>query len=98
MSSPSIIPALRPDGPGQGPPSSSDRSEKLADTTRQFEAYIIRMLLKEMRKGVNESGLFKDRSMEGYNAILDDAIAKRAAEAGSFGLAKQMLEQLETMR
>lgn len=71
------------------------RKSELAKATQEFEAYILRMLLREMRKSVQSGGLFRDRSMEGYRALLDDALARRAAEGGGFGLAAQMLRQLE---
>ena len=66
----------------------------LKKATQDFEAYILRMLLTQMRESLQDGGLFDDRATRGYRALLDDALAKRAAEAGSFGLAAQMLEQL----
>ena len=77
-------------------PKSSEKNQKLAEAAREFEAYILKMLLQEMRKSVQSGGLFKDKSMEGYSALLDDALARRAAEAGTFGLAEQLLRHLES--
>jgi len=80
------------------PPSSSERNPEQVDAARQFEAYILKMLLGEMRKSVQSGGLFTDKSMDGYRDLLDDALAKRAAEAGTFGLAEQLLRQWESVR
>ena len=73
-------------------PSRSETPE-LAEAAREFEAYILKMLLQEMRKSVHSGGLFEDKSTDGYRTLLDDALARRAAEAGTFGLAEQMLRQ-----
>ena len=78
-------------------PPSEKREEQVA-AAREFEAYILKMLLTEMRKTVRSGGLFEDRSMEGYRAMMDDALARRAAEAGTFGLAEQILRQWESQR
>jgi len=75
--------------------SSPNRGGDLAKATRDFEAYILKMLLAQMRKSVDNDPLFHDRSMDGYRALLDDALAKRAAAAGTFGLAQQMQKNLE---
>ncbi len=77
-------------------PKSSEGNRKLAEAAREFEAYILKMLLQDMRKSVQSGGLFEDKSMDGYRALLDDALARRAAEAGTFGLAEQMLRHLES--
>jgi len=66
----------------------------LAAAAEQFEAYVLRILLGEMRKTVGESGLFEDRALRGYDAMLDDALARKMAAAGSFGLAQQLLRHL----
>jgi len=74
----------------------TEKKSELADAAQQFEAYILKMLLQEMRKSVQSGGLFEDKTMDGYRALMDDALAKRAAESGSFGLAEQMLRQWES--
>ncbi len=77
-------------------PKSSEKNQKLAEAAREFEAYILKMLLQDMRKSVQSGGLFEDKSMDGYRDLLDDALARRAAEAGTFGLAEQLLRHLES--
>jgi Rod binding domain-containing protein len=56
---------------------------------------MLKMLLSEMRKGLGTGGLFTSNSLKGYEAILDDALTRRAAEAGTFGLAQQMMREWE---
>ena len=51
-----------------------------------------------MRKGISSGGLFTSSTAKSYEAIMDDALARRAAEAGSFGLAEQMLREWERTR
>ncbi len=79
-------------------PSSSERNPEHVEAAREFEAYILKMLLSEMRKSVQSGGLFEDKTMDGYRELLDDALAKRAAEAGTFGLAEQLLRQWESLQ
>ncbi len=79
-------------------PSSSEKNRELVEAARQFEAYILKMLLQEMRETVQSGGLFEDKSMDGYRALMDDALARRAAEAGTFGLADQLLRHWESQR
>jgi hypothetical protein len=71
----------------------------LQQAAEGFEAYFIKMILGEMQKSVGEGGLFgNDGPLKGYRAIADDALAKRAAQAGTFGLARQLLRQWEAER
>ncbi len=77
-------------------PKSSEKNSELVEAVREFEAYILKMLLQEMRKSVQSGGLFEDKTMDGYGALMDDALARRAAEAGRFGLAEQLLRHLGT--
>ena len=88
-----------PDRRQTDPTSRTDRAGELAKATQEFEAYILKMLLDQMRKSVPKGGLFgEDPTVDGYRALLDDALARRAAEAGTFGLAEQMLRQLESVK
>lgn len=76
-------------------PPEPDPRARDAEAAREFEAYLLKMLLAEMRKGVSSGGLFSDEGLEGYQALMDDALSRRAAEAGSFGLAQQLLRDWE---
>jgi Rod binding domain-containing protein len=71
-------------------------SAKVQAAAQEFEAYMLKLMLGELRKAhFGGDGLFKDASSDSTRAMLDDALAGRAAEAGSFGLARQLLEQWE---
>lgn len=82
--------AALPSG-GRGTP-----SRDLAQAAEQFEAYYIQMMLEQMRKTVGSGGLFEGRETKGYESFMYDALANRAAESHSFGLADQILEQLRS--
>jgi Rod binding domain-containing protein len=71
--------------------------QKLAEAAQEFEAYILKMLLGELRKGMQSGGLFEDRSNDGYRALADDALARHAAEARTFGLADQLIRHYQQL-
>jgi Rod binding domain-containing protein len=62
--------------------------EKAAE---EFEAYVLKLVLSEMSRTVSPDGLFSGRTTRMYQSMLEDALARRAAEAGTFGLAQQLL-------
>ncbi len=64
-----------------------------AEAAQQFEAFILKMLLAEMRRTVGSGGLLSGGNST-YQVILEDALSRRAAEAGSFGLAQQILQEM----
>jgi Rod binding domain-containing protein len=66
-----------------------------AEAARQFEAYLLGMILRDMRKMVLPGGLFSDRAHQGYFSIAFDALAERAAQANKLGLARQLLAEWE---
>jgi Rod binding domain-containing protein len=68
---------------------------KLAEAAQEFEAYILKMLLAQLRKGIQSGGLFEDQGGDGYRALADDALARHAAEARTFGLADQLIRDWE---
>jgi Rod binding domain-containing protein len=70
-------------------------SRRDAEAARQFEGYLLGMLLREMRKTVQPGGLFSTRATEGYLSLAFDALAERAASANTFGLAQKLLDQWE---
>ena len=70
----------------------------VAEAALEFEAYVLRLLLSEMGKTVGSGGLFSGAGSGAYQAMLEDALARRAAEAGTFGLARQLLQAWEGSR
>ena len=79
------------------PPAGSSQAE-LEGAAREFEAYLIRMLFEQMQSSVQSGGLFGHESLQGYNALVQDGLARRAAETGRFGIARQLLAQWEGER
>jgi flagellar protein FlgJ len=69
-----------------------------AEAAREFEGYLLRILLDEMRKTVKAGGLFDGRATQGYQAMLDDALTRQMAQRGGLGLANQMLAQWKELR
>jgi Rod binding domain-containing protein len=64
-----------------------------AEAAREFEGYLLRVLLDEMRRTVDAGGLFDGRSTRGYQVMLDEALTRQLAQRGDFGLAQQLLAQ-----
>jgi len=83
-------------GPERTPASGSRLRSEIEQAAMDFEAYVLKLLLGEMRKGIGEGGLLQSRSMRGYEVFMDEALSQRAAEAGTFGLAEQLLREWET--
>jgi len=76
---------------------SSDDSSRLKEAARSFEAHFINMMFKQMRATINhsEGGLFERSSTEKlFQELLDEQFSEIAADAGSFGLARQIYEQI----
>ncbi len=82
------------DAPASAAPAKTRGRRELEAAAQEFEAFVLRLLLGEMRKTVGEGGLSTDRALRGYDGILDDALARKMAAAGSFGLAQQLLRHL----
>lgn len=71
--------------------------EEMHDVADQFEAMILRQLLKEMRKSVpKEDGFFGDsHAMNMYMDMSDDNLAKSLAENLSLGLDESIYNELK---
>jgi flagellar protein FlgJ len=69
-----------------------------AEAAREFEGYLLHILLDEMRRTVNSGGLFDGHATQGYQTMLDDALTRQMAQRGGIGLANQMLAQWEKLR
>lgn len=64
---------------------------KLDKAAREFEAYFVQLMMKEMRKNIPKSGLLgggDTRAM--FESMLDEAVAKNIAEGPGLGLARQL--------
>jgi len=76
-----------------------DRSSDLYEQCRELETFLMKTLLKEMRKTVPESEL-GDNSFAGkmYRDMLDDEYASGLAKNGGFGLADMAYLELSGQR
>ncbi len=78
------------DGPVVDKPSNDE------EAARQFEGMVLKMVLKEMRKSLDDGGLFGGSEGAMYQDWFDGEIARRIADGGGLGLAAKLdLGQLE---
>lgn len=72
----------------------SDPSKAKAAAAEQFESLFLNMMMKEMRKTVDRSGLLGSDAMETYEQMFDQQIALGMSKAGGVGLAKFLEQQM----
>lgn len=69
--------------------------EKLVEACKQFEAVLLRQILKDARKDVFGSKLTSGSgSSEIYNDMITDELAGSISRSGTFGLAQSLQQQL----
>ena len=72
-----------------------DKKSALYEQCAEFESIFAKMMLKEMRKTVEKSGLVDGGWAEDiFQDMLDDEYSKTMAKTASFGLADQLYRQL----
>lgn len=87
--------ALQGSGARIAPNRPIDRSSELYKQCREFESLFVNMMLKEMRKTVDKSGLLDGGQAEDiFQDMLYDEYAKDMTRAASFGLSDQVYLQL----
>jgi|GEM_PF-6284571 len=70
-------------------------SDRIAETAREFEATFLSMLLKEMRNSSDEEGgMFAGDTGDVQGGLFDLFMSKHLADAGGFGLATSLVQQL----
>jgi peptidoglycan hydrolase FlgJ len=62
--------------------------------SEEFEAYFISYLLKVMRETVPHGSITANKMGEMFHSFYDEALARRAAQAGGVGLSQYMLASL----
>lgn len=82
--------------PAAAVPSPGDRSAqdiaRLEETTRELEGLFLGVLMKAMRSSVGAGGLFRNgMSLEAYQEMFDQEVARNLARAGGIGLAHMVL-------
>jgi flagellar protein FlgJ len=68
----------------------------LEDVAAQFESIFLQQMLKSMRDATTKSGLFDSSQMETYQSMADQQLAVQLSEQGGIGLARMMVEQMQT--
>ena len=68
----------------------------LEDVAAQFESIFLQQMLKSMRDATVKSGLFESSQMETYQGMADQQLAVQLSEQGGIGLARMMVEQMQT--
>ena len=68
----------------------------LEDVAAQFESIFLQQMLKSMRDATVKSGLFESSQMETYQSMADQQLAVQLSEQGGIGLARMMVEQMQT--
>jgi flagellar protein FlgJ len=71
-------------------------NEALEDVAAQFESIFLQQMLKSMRDATVKSGLFESSQMETYQSMADQQLAVQLSEQGGIGLARMMVEQMQT--
>ena len=70
--------------------------EELMDACREFEAYFVEQLMKQMQKTVIKSELTEESETESYfKEMLYQEYAAEASEGQGVGIAKMMYEQMK---
>ena len=68
----------------------------LEDVAAQFESIFLQQMLKAMREATVKSDLFDSSQMDTYQSMADQQLAVNLAENGGIGLARMMVEQMQT--
>lgn len=75
-------------------PGSRDNPERLRAAAQEFEAIMLNIMVKEMRKNVPESPIFgENRAREIFNEMLDNQYVKLMTQHGGIGLADMLVKQ-----
>ena len=68
----------------------------LEEVAAQFESIFLQQMLKSMREATVKSDLFDSSQMDTYQSMADQQLAVQLAEQGGIGLARMMVEQMQT--
>jgi flagellar protein FlgJ len=79
----------------RGGPGARERDQaRLRETAREFEAIMLELMVKEMRKNVPESPIFGENpGREIFNEMLDGEYVRSMAVQGRFGIADLLVNQ-----
>jgi len=68
----------------------------LEEVAAQFESIFLQQMLKSMRDATVKSELFDSSQMDTYQGMADQQLALKLAEGGGIGLARMMVEQMQS--
>jgi flagellar protein FlgJ len=68
----------------------------LEEVAAQFESIFLQQMLKSMRDATFKSELFDSSQMDTYQGMADQQLALKLAEGGGIGLARMMVEQMQS--
>ena len=68
----------------------------LEEVAAQFESIFLQQMLKSMRDATTKSDLFDSSQMDTYQSMADQQLAVQLSEQGGIGLARMMVEQMQT--
>ena len=68
----------------------------LEEVAAQFESIFLQQMLKSMRDATAKSDLFDSSQMDTYQSMADQQLAVNLAENGGIGLARMMVEQMQS--
>ncbi len=74
------------------------RDPKLWQASLKFEAMLMQQMLSAMRKTVHEVGNEHNQfASQTYHTMMDQAVADRASQSGSLGIARAVYRQMEQL-
>ena len=68
----------------------------IEEVAAQFESLFLQQMLKSMRDATVKSDLFDSNQTETYQSMADQQLALQLSEQGGIGLARMMVEQMQT--
>ena len=68
----------------------------LEEVAAQFESIFLQQMLKSMRDATVKSDLFDSSQMDTYQGMADQQLALKLSEGGGIGLARMMVEQMQS--
>lgn len=74
----------------------SNPNAAIEEVAAQFESLFLQQMLKSMRDATVKSDLFDSNQIETYQSMADQQLALQLAEQGGIGLARMMVEQMQT--
>ncbi len=75
----------------------TNSQSKMEKTARDFESVFIQKLLQSMRKAIPESGLFDSYSMDTFQSMMDEEMAKEMSKRKGMGVGEMVYNDLNRM-